>query len=80
MKIFEDETFLMYTETRLVSCSGSFVPRKVSIANWTEGNDREKFFAQSLIETVSRPSRGKSVYYSVTSTQKIKSNNIKRLG
>jgi hypothetical protein len=75
MKMFEDDAFLMsallYMETRLVSCSGSFCAEKtVSVTNWIADLDREKFFPQPLTENLSRPIRGKSVYYSVTSTQK----------
>ena len=63
---------LLSMQTRLVSCSGSFRAGKtVSVTNWTADSHREKLFPQPLTETLSRPSRGKSLYYSVTSTQKI---------
>jgi len=67
MKMFEDDTFLMsallYMQTRLVSCSGSFRAEKtVSVTNWIADSDREKFFPQPLTEVLSRPSRSISVY------------------
>jgi hypothetical protein len=76
MKMFQDDAFLMsallYMETRIVSCAESFRAEKtVSVTKCTADSDREKLLPQPLTETLSRQRRGKSVYYSVTSTQTI---------
>ena len=76
MKMFEDDAFLMSAlmnvETRVVSCSGRFRAEKtVSFTSWTADSDREKFFPQPLTETLSRPSRGKSVSTQLRRLKKI---------